>query len=114
MLLGTNYKIGKFKFDVQVSGQGILESNNKGEKAKDVYRVNPYFSIERVSLKPWKLSINAWYRNSFRMPSFNELYYNNIGNVDLKPESVNQFSLGISMLPFANKLGIEMVVNTFY
>jgi len=114
MLLGTNYKIGNFKFDVQVSGQGILESNNKGEKAKDVYRVNPYFSIERVSLKPWKLSINAWFRNSFRMPSFNELYYNNIGNVDLKPESVNQFSLGISMLPFANKLGIEMVVNTFY
>ncbi|MES2589714.1 MAG: TonB-dependent receptor plug domain-containing protein [Bacteroidota bacterium] len=33
-------------------------------------------------------------RRSLRMPSFNELYYNQIGNVNLKPEIANQLNLG--------------------
>jgi outer membrane receptor protein involved in Fe transport len=36
----------------------------------------------------------AWYKHSFRLPTFNELYYNSIGNVELLPESAHQVNLG--------------------
>ena len=42
------------------------------------------------------------------------MYYNNIGNVNLKPEEANQFSLGFSILPFSKKTGLKLVVNSFY
>ena len=43
-----------------------------------------------------------------------ELYYNNIGNVLLKPEEANQFSTGFSFVPFGNKIGLKFVLNAFY
>ena len=113
-LIGGKYKIKRLIIESQISGQSIHESNKNGQKANDLFRVNPFISFQRESLKPMKLTINAWYRNSFRMPSFNELYYNNIGNVNLKPEEANQFSLGFSVLPFSKKAGLKLIVNTFY
>lgn len=48
------------------------------------------------SLIDQQLTLRAFYKNIFRMPTFNDLYYTGIGNTDLKPERVNQFDLGIS------------------
>lgn len=114
VLIGGKYKIKRLTFESQISGQSIQESNKNGEQAKDIFKVNPFISLQRESLKPKKFTLNAWYRNSFRIPSFNELYYNNIGNVNLKPEEANQFSLGFSILPFSKKTGLKLVVNSFY
>lgn len=114
MMLGGNYKLKKWSIETQVSGQAILESKLQGEKANDVFKLNPFLAVERKSFNKWKLVWRFWYRNSFRMPSFNELYYNNIGNILLKPEEANQFSTGISLVPFGNKIGLKFVLNTFY
>ncbi|MBL1488648.1 TonB-dependent receptor, partial [Klebsiella pneumoniae] len=40
--------------------------------------------------------IRAFYKRIFRMPTFNDLYYNNIGNTKLDPEDVNQYDLGVT------------------
>lgn len=114
MMLGGNYRLKKWSIETQVSGQAILESNLQGEKANDVFKLNPFVAVERKSFNKWRLVWRLWYRNSFRMPSFNELYYNNIGNVLLKPEEANQFSTGVSIVPFANKIGLIFVLNAFY
>jgi len=113
-LFGATSSYQKLKVDVQLSGQGILETNSSGEKANDVYKLNPFIAFDYDLLTKWDFKFKAWYRNSFRMPSFNELYYNNIGNVKLKPEEANQFSLGASFLPFGNKRGLQLFVNVFY
>lgn len=41
------------------------------------------------------LSVHAFVKNSFRMPTFNDLYYAEIGNSNLKPERVTQYDMGI-------------------
>ena len=39
--------------------------------------------------------INAFYKRVFRMPTFNDLYYTNIGYSNLKPEYTNQYNIGL-------------------
>lgn len=51
-----------------------------------------------VSFDPWgsrTFSIRAFAKKSFRMPTFNELYYTDIGNATLSPETAIQYNLGV-------------------
>lgn len=41
------------------------------------------------------LSLRAFYKRIFRMPTFNDLYYTDIGNASLRPEYVTQYNIGI-------------------
>ena len=38
-----------------------------------------------------KLSVRTFAKRSFRMPTFNDLYYTDLGNSNLKPESATQY-----------------------
>lgn len=39
-------------------------------------------------------NIRAFYKHIFRMPTFNDLYYTDIGNINLEPEYTHQYNLG--------------------
>ena len=96
-ILGLNYSfLDKFKIRLQISEQYISEYNSVGISAGNKFKINPYFEI---SFNPRKHLMNQklWYRSSFRMPSFNELYYNNIGNLNLEPEEAHQINYGWSL-----------------
>ncbi len=112
-LIGFNFNRTNWTTEVQISTQQVLEDNNSGERAANRFKVNPFLAIEKTEFGSWKWKLKGWYRNSFRMPSFNELYYNGVGNVKLKPEEANQFSLGFSTNPIQKKLDVEIVVNGF-
>jgi len=49
-----------------------------------------------VSYRPttW-MQLTAFAKKSYRMPTFNDLYYTNLGNALLKPESAIQYDLGV-------------------
>lgn len=42
------------------------------------------------------LSVRGFYKRIFRLPTFNDLYYTDIGNADLKPEFATQLNLGVT------------------
>jgi outer membrane receptor protein involved in Fe transport len=42
------------------------------------------------------LSLRLYAKKSFRMPTFNDLYYTNMGNAMLEPESALQYNAGLS------------------
>lgn len=42
-----------------------------------------------------EFSVRAFAKQSFRMPTFNDLYYTDVGNAQLKPERVTQYNLGL-------------------
>ncbi len=48
--------------------------------------------------------VRAFYKDIFRMPTFNDLYYTQIGTVSLKPEFTKQYDFGFSY--FKNYNGI--------
>lgn len=51
-----------------------------------------------VSLRPFDvqwLSLRAFAKRSYRMPTFNDLYYTDVGNANLRPESAVQYDMGV-------------------
>lgn len=42
-----------------------------------------------------RLHFRAFAKKSFRMPTFNDLYYTEVGNAQLRPESAIQYSIGL-------------------
>lgn len=51
-----------------------------------------------VSYNPFSghnLNVRAFYKHIFRMPTFNDLYYTDIGSADLEPEYTRQYNVGV-------------------
>ena len=112
-LLGFNFNHKKWSSEFQLSAQGVIEENSFGERAPNKFKISPFVAFETNEWGKWKVKLKVWYRNSFRMPSFNELYYNNIGNINLKPEEANQFSIGGTIKPIQNKFDMLLTFNGF-
>ena len=58
------------------------------------------------------LHLRAFYKNIFRMPTFNDLYYREVGNVNLKPEKTHQWNLGLVLKEAYLASGHVMVSST--
>jgi outer membrane cobalamin receptor len=71
--------------------QGI----NYGKKAPNSQKLTPALSVVFRPFKSEELSLRSMYKEIFRMPSFNDLYYSRVGNPDLKPEYTWQYNAGI-------------------
>jgi outer membrane cobalamin receptor len=70
----------------------------QGEAAKPTNNVAPYVNLSIKPLKCEDFYIRFFYKNSFRMPTFNDLYYREVGNLSLKPERGHQVNGGLTCL----------------
>lgn len=73
-----------------------FESVNIGDPASNRRKLTTHLS---VSAKPFidnNFRVRAFYKESFRLPTFNDLYYPLVGFRDLQPESAHQFNLGVT------------------
>ena len=74
----------------------INEHTKHGGSGHNYRRLTPFAS---ASIKPFAnqdFRFRFFYKEIFRLPSFNDLYYGQIGNTDLKPEKVHQYNVGIT------------------
>ncbi len=72
--------------------------NNQTKAAKNKSEFTPaiFFSYSPSYQSP--ISLRAFYKRIFRMPTFNDLYYTDVGNSNLKPEFTNQYNMGAQYL----------------
>ena len=61
---------------------------------KNHQRLSPFLSISYKPFSTQDFRLRVFYKNIFRLPSFNDLYYPNIGNTGLRPENTNQYNVG--------------------
>jgi vitamin B12 transporter len=74
----------------------INEDVSVGSSAGGHRKWSPYFS---ASFKPFpreEFRIRFFYKDIFRLPSFNDLYYGQTGNIRLKPEQAQQYNIGLT------------------
>ncbi|KAA6339364.1 TonB-dependent receptor [termite gut metagenome] len=74
----------------------INEKTRWGAYARNHTKRNPYAGI---SLKPFsgkELYVRAFYKDIFRLPTFNDLYYSETGNANLQPENTTQYNVGVT------------------
>jgi len=60
----------------------------------DRSRFSPSVSLSVKPLRKEELRLRAFYKDIYMMPTLNDLYYTQIGNRSLKPESAKQYDLG--------------------
>jgi len=95
-VVAAKYVANQVLATASVLSTEVHETVKNGNAATDRNQLSPYLS---VSIKPFMnndLRIRMFYKNIFRLPSFNDLYYFNVGNNDLKPEKTNQFNVGLT------------------
>lgn len=59
---------------------------------RDEFTPALFLSWQPLSISQW--SVNGFVKKAFRMPTFNDLYYTEVGNKDLEPEYTWQYSIG--------------------
>lgn len=71
-----------------------FESTEIGNPANNRTKLSPHLSLSYKPFHDIDLRLRSFYKNSFRLPTFNDLYYPLVGLRNLKPESTNQFNVG--------------------
>ena len=84
------------KVQGSVVGTWINDHRRDRQDTKHVSRLTPalFANIYPLRRGRW-LSFRAYVKQSFRMPTFNDLYYTEIGNANLRPERATQWDVGL-------------------
>lgn len=85
------------RFKLQASALGtFIHDRLQGQQSPGDRRVfTPAVFVSGNPLRNKDFSVRAFYKRSFRMPTFNDLYYADMGNSQLDPERVTQYNAGI-------------------
>lgn len=115
--LATAINLGKLKMQASLLGTFVQESVKNGNASPNKSEFTPSVFIGYAPLAEHDFNIRAFYKRIFRMPTFNDLYYTQIGNSNLKPEYTNQYNIGFSYSkPFRNGLidKVSLQVDAYY
>lgn len=74
-----------------------------GEAGKNYRRLSPMASVSFRVMPDEELYLRASYKNIFRLPTFNEAYFDNYGSINLEPEKTDQTGFGFSYSPRPGK-----------
>lgn len=85
------------RIKIQASALGtFIHDKIRGQKAPaDKHVFSPAIFMNGYPLRNKDFSIRVFYKQSFRMPTFNDLYYADMGNSQLSPERVTQYNVGL-------------------
>lgn len=100
--LASAADLGKVKMQGSMLATFVRERINSGNAAADdsvraapnKTEFTPAFFLSYKPFNDHTFNIRAFYKHIFRMPTFNDLYYTDIGNINLKPEYTRQYNLG--------------------
>lgn len=94
--LASALNLERFKIQASVLATMVKDRLNYGTSSKSMTEYTPAVFANVYPFASKELSIRAYAKKSFRMPTFNDLYYTEIGNAQLKPESALQYNVGLS------------------
>ena len=92
--LSAQYRHPVFRITASLLNTYITENVRTGTAADDRQRLSPAVSLSWRPLPSTAWRLRASYKDIFRMPTFNDLYYRLIGNTRLRPESTRQWNVG--------------------
>ena len=105
-VVGLKYKMDKVNVTLQY-GNHVVQ--NRQQNSSPITSVSTSFlQLEKNEYSTALGLPRVWFKQTFRMPSFSELYYNSFGNKTLKPELTMQFNAGTSYRFFKNSLHVSV------
>lgn len=92
--LATAIDLGRVKIQGSMLATFIDDNTRIGTAPEGVSKVTPAVFVSWTPAEDCPLSLRAFAKKSFRMPTFNDLYYVDVGNAKLKPETAIQYNIG--------------------
>lgn len=103
--LATAYTYAGLKAQASLLGTFVFDKANinsggesLGKRTTKFSKFTPALFLSYRPIESKDFNIRAFYKRIFRMPTFNDLYYTDIGNADLKPEYATQYNIGFQYL----------------
>jgi outer membrane cobalamin receptor len=93
----TNFITRSIVFYKNIFQTVTFERAESGRVPKNRYKLSPMLGLNYQDPNFQNFSIRFFYKETYRLPTFNELYYTNMGNTNLFPELAKQFNLGVSV-----------------
>ena len=114
--LSAQYSDSRITATGTLLGTFISENVESGDAPDDLKRLSPSVSLSYLPFEDINLRVRTSYKNIFRVPSFNDLYYSRVGNRDLAPEKTTQYNLGLTWSgSFPGKINYLMAsVDAYY
>ena len=114
--LNARYQGKRLKVSGTLVATYITEEVKAGNTPDDRKRLSPTLS---TSWQPWKeeqFFVRALYKNTFRVPTFSDLYYLRVGNTNLRPEKATEYTIGLtwSGTPFSFTDFVSITVDGYY
>ena len=110
--LSAKYDGRAIRVSASLAGTYVTEYLSIGKAPADRFRLSPMIAASWNFHKNFRL--RASYKDGFRVPTFNDLYYARVGNVNLKPESAQQFNLGLTFSGTYDWGVADITADTYY
>lgn len=110
--LSAQYNGNNLKITATLVGSFAAERLMNEESPADRFRLSPMIGLS------WNFHRSMWLRASFkegfRTPTFNDLYYARVGNRNLKPEIASQYNLGFTFSRAFRWGYIDITADAYY
>lgn len=98
--LSAKYSSGLFQMNGTLLDTYVHDRVQSGAASKEKNKITPMIAMSVKGGNTSPLLFRIFYKENFRMPTFNDLYYNFIGNINLRPEQSRQYNFGVSYSKF--------------
>jgi len=88
------YETSRFTLNVSGISQWTGETSTANITLKSQWHFSPSAGLSLQPSERYPLRLRASYRNTYRLPTFADIYYPNIPNVKLQPENAHQYNTG--------------------
>jgi vitamin B12 transporter len=114
--LSARYDLQRLLIQANLVGTYATEQVRTGNGPADRKRLSPSLSVSYRLFDSQALYVRAMMKNTFRIPTFNDLYYLRIGNTGLRPEKANEYNVGLtwSGRPFKGISYLTATVDAYY
>ena len=94
--IAINYEKGRLTANANLLYTVLNEKVENGSAAKKLDEFSPAAAMTYHFSASSPVYARVFYKRIFRAPTFDDLYYTNVGNTDLKPEFVDQYNAGFT------------------
>lgn len=111
----AKYEIKNLLVIGNLLGTYVNEKADGGIEPDDRRRLSPSLSLSYRPFSIESIRIRASYKDIFRIPTFNNLYYTRMGNTSLRPEKTQQYNIGLTWSKsFSNVFSFFSITSDFY
>lgn len=113
--LSAHYTSSRLQVKGNLVGTYITENTDIGKVPADRKRLSPSLSASYRLLQDESLFLRAMIKNTFRVPTFTDMYYLHIGNTNLVPEKATEYNVGLTWSSrLLHILNIQLTLDGYY